>query len=75
METKINENYNHSCVVIDTGIYPHIDFVLGKNRIIKFVDIVNSTVLYSGKVNEPHFVVASTENFDSNLEYSISKLR
>ncbi len=34
-------NIRHSCVVIDTGIYPHIDFVLGKNRIIKFVDLIN----------------------------------
>ena len=42
---KINENYNHSCVIIDTGIYPHIDFVLGKNRIIKFVDMVNNKSL------------------------------
>jgi len=31
----------HSCVVIDTGIYPHIDFCLGKNRILKFVDLIN----------------------------------
>lgn len=31
----------HSVVVIDTGIYPHIDFCLGKNRIIKFVDLIN----------------------------------
>lgn len=37
---KINNNYNHTCVVIDTGIFPHIDFVLGKNRIVKFVDII-----------------------------------
>lgn len=28
-------------VVVDTGIYPHIDFLLGKNRVIKFVDLIN----------------------------------
>lgn len=28
--------------IIDTGIYPHIDFVLGKNRIVKFVDLVSN---------------------------------
>jgi len=27
---------------IDTGIYPHLDFVLPKNRIVKFVDLVNN---------------------------------
>lgn len=43
--SKINKNYAHSCVVIDTGIYPHIDFVLGRNRIIKFVDLINNREL------------------------------
>ena len=41
LSAKINNNINHSCVVVDTGIYPHIDFVLGRNRIIKFVDLIN----------------------------------
>ena len=27
--------------VIDTGCYPHLDFVLGHNRIVKFVDLIN----------------------------------
>ncbi|MBE5738254.1 MAG: peptidase S8 [Clostridiales bacterium] len=31
-----------SVVIIDTGIYPHIDFCLGRNRIIKFVDLINN---------------------------------
>ena len=26
---------------IDTGIYPHADFILPKNRIIKFIDLIN----------------------------------
>lgn len=38
---KTNKISKHSCVVIDTGIYPHVDFCLGKNRIIKFVDLIN----------------------------------
>lgn len=38
---KIQKYERHSCVVIDTGVYPHIDFCLGKNRIIKFVDLMN----------------------------------
>lgn len=27
--------------VIDTGCYPHLDFVLGRNRLVKFVDFIN----------------------------------
>lgn len=42
IENLINEKYNHTCVVIDTGIYPHIDFCLGKNRIAGFVDLINN---------------------------------
>lgn len=39
--SKINSISNHSCVVIDTGVYSHLDFVLGKNRIVEFVDLIN----------------------------------
>ncbi len=28
--------------VIDTGIYPHLDFVMPVNRIVKFVDLINN---------------------------------
>ena len=35
---------NHTCVVIDTGVYPHIDFCLGRNRIKKFIDLINNEV-------------------------------
>lgn len=28
---------------IDTGIYPHLDFVLPKSKIVKFIDLVNKT--------------------------------
>ena len=41
LKEKITTNSNHSVVVIDTGVYPHIDFCLGRNRIIKFVDLIN----------------------------------
>lgn len=33
---------NTSIAIIDTGINPHLDFCLGKNRIIKFVDLINN---------------------------------
>ena len=39
---KVNGYMGFTTVVIDTGIYPHIDFLLGKNRLIKFVDLVNN---------------------------------
>ena len=32
-------NSNHTCVIIDTGIYPHIDFLLGRNRIVQFLSL------------------------------------
>ena len=38
---EFGNNNTHTCVVIDTGVYPHIDFCLGKNRIIKFIDLIN----------------------------------
>lgn len=42
IQKYINQRYNHTCVIIDTGIYPHIDFCLGKNRLIKFIDLINN---------------------------------
>lgn len=42
LEEKIYKSSSHCVVVIDTGIYPHVDFLLGKNRIIKFVDFINN---------------------------------
>ena len=33
---------NFSVAVIDTGIYPHLDFVMPRNKIIKFVDFINN---------------------------------
>lgn len=40
-------NLEYSIAVIDTGIYPHLDFVFGKNNLLAFYDIVNNkTVPY-----------------------------
>lgn len=33
---------NQTICFIDTGIMPHLDFILPKNRIIKFVDLINN---------------------------------
>lgn len=42
----IDYNGKGICVaIIDTGISPHLDFTLRKNRIIKFVDLVNDKSL------------------------------
>ena len=39
----LSKNTNNATIaIIDTGIYPHIDFVLGKNRIVKFVDLISN---------------------------------
>ena len=38
----LNKKSNFSIAIIDTGISPLIDFVLPKNRIIKFVDLINN---------------------------------
>lgn len=37
----LKANPTHTCVIIDTGIYTHLDFVLGKNRIVYFKDLIN----------------------------------
>lgn len=42
LKEKVDSNDNHSVVIIDTGIYPHLDFCLGKNRVVKFVDLINN---------------------------------
>lgn len=38
---KPSSNAAFCTVVIDTGIYPHLDFLMPKNRLIKFVDLIN----------------------------------
>ncbi len=53
---KVNVNQLHkmgylgtnvTVAVIDTGCYPHVDFLLGKNRVTKFVDFINDeNILY-----------------------------
>lgn len=43
LEEKISSKGSHTVVIIDTGVYPHIDFLLGRNRIIGFVDLVNNS--------------------------------
>lgn len=40
-----NTTKKFSCAVIDTGISPNIDICVPKNRIVKFVDIVNNKTM------------------------------
>ncbi len=42
LNKKIKNIQHHTIAIIDTGLYPHIDFCLGKNKIIKFVDLINN---------------------------------
>ncbi len=37
----INYASNQTICFIDTGIHPHLDFLFPKNRIIKFIDLIN----------------------------------
>lgn len=42
LNTPKDENgYPFSVVVIDTGLYPHIDVVGGRNKMIKWLDLIN----------------------------------
>lgn len=38
-------NAEFSCAVLDTGVYPHLDFMLGNFRIKHFVDFINSSTV------------------------------
>ena len=42
---KIKSNGDFSVAVIDTGVYPHLDFVLGKNNLIAFHDVINNRTI------------------------------
>lgn len=46
---KFNQNQytgkNITVAYIDTGIYPHLDFVLKKKRIVKFIDLIGNQIL------------------------------
>ncbi len=75
---------NFSCAVIDTGLYPHLDFMLKRNNIIAFKDFVNGkTEIYD---DNGHGTVVSGilsgggiisdkkfEGFDSRLNLVILK--
>ena len=37
-----NNDKTITCAIIDTGVYPHINFALGKNKIKKFIDLINN---------------------------------
>lgn len=38
------EGANQTIAYIDTGISPHLDFTLGRKRIIKFIDLINHRI-------------------------------
>ena len=58
--------------IIDTGINSHLDFVLGKNRIIKFCDFVNGYEMPYDDNGHGTFVagVAAGKGLVSNGKYS-----
>lgn len=38
---SVSKTPNFSTVVIDTGVYPHLDFLMPHKKIIEFVDLIN----------------------------------
>ncbi|MDD2445434.1 MAG: S8 family peptidase [Clostridia bacterium] len=72
---KINSSITgkNVCIAyIDTGINPHLDFVLGKNRIIKFIDLINNKILAYDDNGHGTFVcgVGSGNGLVSNKKHS-----
>ncbi|MDD3862506.1 MAG: S8 family peptidase [Clostridia bacterium] len=72
---KIEENATGkdiSVAYIDTGVSPHLDFVLGKNRIIKFIDLINNRVFAYDDNGHGTFVcgVGSGNGLMSNKKYA-----
>lgn len=66
--------FGSSCTIaiIDTGINPHLDFVIPKNRIIKFVDLINNKVNPYDDNGHGTFVasIACGNGLISNKKYS-----
>ena len=62
---------NQTIAYIDTGISPHLDFTLGKNRIIKFVDLINHRIFPYDDNGHGTFVagVGSGSGLMSNGKY------
>jgi serine protease AprX len=72
---KINSKVTgkNICIAyIDTGINPHLDFVLGKNRIIKFIDLINNKIFAYDDNGHGTFVcgVGSGNGLVSNKKYA-----
>ena len=66
------ENTNNVTIaVIDTGVFPHLDLTLGKNRIVKFIDLVNGATRPYDDNGHGTFVcgVATGSGFLSNKKY------
>lgn len=68
-----NSTGDNVCIAyIDTGISPHLDFVLGENRIIKFIDLINSKIFAYDDNGHGTFVcgVGSGNGLVSNGKYA-----
>lgn len=63
---------NLTIAIIDTGINPHLDFVLPKNRILKFVDLINNKTMPYDDNGHGTFVasIACGNGFKSGGKFS-----
>lgn len=63
---------NLTIAYIDTGISPHLDFTVGKNRIIKFIDLINYQIFPYDDNGHGTFVagVGSGNGFVSNGKFA-----
>ena len=68
----LGSGQNQTIAYIDTGISPHLDFTLGKNRIIKFVDLIHHRIFPYDDNGHGTFVagVGSGSGLMSNGKYS-----
>ena len=85
VKNNLGSNGNFSVAVIDTGLYPHMDFIVsGRNRITAFVDMISSkNVIYDDNghgtaitgVLSGSGIVSDTkyEGIDSNVDIVVIK--
>ena len=77
IETEVFYKNNHlgnniTIAVIDTGIKPHLDFLIPNNRIIKFIDLINNKEIPYDDNGHGTFVssIACGSGLLSNKKYS-----
>lgn len=82
IKNEVRSKSKHTCVVIDTGVYPHVDFLLGRNKIIHFVDLINNNQKMYDDNGHGTFVVGvlcgggvvdNYKGYDTNVDVIVIK--